>query len=292
MVKSVRGFSGNVLLSCENLPHGLWCDFSPKELMIPFDGAAETVLQLRPDDVPGGSYRFRVVAQAGDVRGSYSFPFKISAPSSGTFVVACDSDEVRVPLGATRSFGCRVESHHGLDSPVSLSCRSPDGLSCSISPSTVTPTPYGTPSSVTLSVTVPANQRMGQYTLFIDGKNSEWSYPGAAKLVQVFTIQPSFTLACDSSTLTAQGESASTICRVNSVDGFNQEVRFSCALLPSPMECSFDPSSARVPEGGSASSILTVKTNGMGPGTYEFFVDAAGPWRSEGFGIKLVIPEG
>lgn len=289
-VRSIGGFAGRVDLSCEQLPHGLWCDFAPAQVEVPSGGQASTVLQLRPDDVPPGSYRFLVVAQGEGTRGSFSFPFKIEGGSGGpaAYVVVCN-DSMQIPMGNSRTQQCRVESHHGLNTPVTLTCRSPDGLSCSISPSTVTPAAYGVPAIITLSVGSPLNQRAGQYTVFIEGRNSQWSYPGAAELVQAFVVQPSIRLTCDDQTLTSSEGRSVTTCRAHSVDGFDQEVRFSCPSAE-PSSCAFSPASASVPDGGTATTTLTISTQGLEPGTYDYLVDARGPWRSEVFALKVVVP--
>src|SRR5207249_4542307 len=62
-------------------------------------------------------------------------------------------------------------------------------------------------------------------------------------------------------------------CTVQSLNGFNSAVTFSCSGLPSGVACSsFQPASVTPPPGGTAATTLTLTGSNVTLGSYQFQV--------------------
>jgi hypothetical protein len=97
-------------------------------------------------------------------------------------------------------------------------------------------------------------------TAVYSGDSNFSSSTSTAVVVTVTTATPSFTIADSpaSGTITA-GQSAQTTITVTPAGGFNQQISFACAGLPTGAACSFSPANA-TPNGSAATTTLTIAT--------------------------------
>ena len=105
----------------------------------------------QPGGWVGGTFASKVVANYG---GGVIREFPISISVSGglpTFTLTCDQTDLFLLQDTSTTTFCRVRSHNGFASPVSLACNpaNASGVTCSVSPASVTPPANGT-AAVTL----------------------------------------------------------------------------------------------------------------------------------------------
>jgi hypothetical protein len=144
-----------VSLSCQNLPSQVSCAFSPASVTPPDEAPVVSQLTLTAGNNPagglGGTFASKVVANYG---GGVTREFPISISVSGglpTFTVTCDNTDLFLLQNTSTTTFCRVRSHNGFSSPVSLACTptSSTGVNCSLSAASVTPPANGS-AAVTL----------------------------------------------------------------------------------------------------------------------------------------------
>ena len=144
-----------VSLSCQNLPSQVSCAFSPATVSPPDEAPAVSQLTLTAGANPagglGGTFASKLVANYG---GGVIREFPISISVSGglpTFTLTCDQTDLFLLQDTSTTTFCRVRSHNGFASPVSLACNpaNASGVTCSVSPASVTPPANGT-AAVTL----------------------------------------------------------------------------------------------------------------------------------------------
>lgn len=74
-IETPEGLDDPVMLSCESLPDGAFCNFTPDEVIIPVPGSASVELSMTVDDRVPESFLFQAVATSGSTRGTFTMTF-------------------------------------------------------------------------------------------------------------------------------------------------------------------------------------------------------------------------
>jgi hypothetical protein len=90
------------------------------------------------------------------------------------FTPSADPSSLDVPAGGSGTSTITVQSVNGFSSPVSLSCATAPGITCSFSPPSVTPPPNGA-ATTTLTVSVAGAITRAEYSLLVVGTSSVMS---------------------------------------------------------------------------------------------------------------------
>lgn len=160
------------------------------------------------------------------------------------------------------------------------------GSGCTLNPNRVSPPPNG---SVTtqLQINVPDN---GGY-----GGTFEFDVTGIVdrtrRTYRITVVVPNFRFACSSSQIrTFQNDFETTTCTATGQAAYSGSVELSCSGQPQGVYCNFNPRELAVPEGGSATTELTVEVGpDVPPGTYDFNVTGNSGSLTRSFPLKLIV---
>ena len=129
----------------------------------------------------------------------------------------------------------------------------PAGTTVTFNPSTI-PAP-GAGTSI-MTVSVPGNASLGNYTLTLTGKSGGIVQNVPVMLTVTASQPPAFTLTVPNSVGSKAGGKTNATLETNASDGFNSAISLSASGGPSGTTVSFNPST--IPAPGSGSSLMTV----------------------------------
>ena len=154
-VASTDGFNGAVVLSCNNLPAGVTCSYSPNPVTPPADGSTNSTLIISvSSSTAPGTFAIQAQGTSGALTRTAGITLTVTAPPVPDYSFTCSPTSLSIPQGGSGTSSCVVVSTNGFSSPVTLDCTGlPTGISCAYSPAAVTPPPNG---SITSTVTVSA----------------------------------------------------------------------------------------------------------------------------------------
>ena len=75
-IETQNGLDDPVQLSCESLPDGAACNFSPAEVILPDPGSMDVQLSMAVDDRVPESFEFQAVGTSGTARGTFDMSFE------------------------------------------------------------------------------------------------------------------------------------------------------------------------------------------------------------------------
>jgi hypothetical protein len=163
----------------------------------------------------GGGNTLTVLLNTGQVE----FSFVLMA-SPGTQIVT---------VGNSVSFTVTGTTENGFNSPVLLTCSGqPTGATCTLNPTTVTPTMAGV--SSTMTVTTSTSTPAGSYSLVVTGTSGSEQFSVTPSLT-VNPVPPDFSLSAPSSTTPSSGNAGSVSdcrCDTGIVRGIQ---RYSCTYM-------------------------------------------------------------
>ncbi len=140
-ITTTNNYAPTFQISCSGLPSPAVC------MTAGSSGVGSTQIQVQTQSLSVGTYDFSVSVTDGVTTESASAQVAI-----GDFAAALSSTSVTVGIGQSGTVGVAVTSHNGFSDPVTLSCSSPSGATCSFSPSSVIPSAAGTSSTLTIAV--------------------------------------------------------------------------------------------------------------------------------------------
>ncbi len=276
-VTASGSFSGTVTLSCGGLPAGAGCFFAPSSAVNPTLASPVTV-------------NLTIGTSASTPPGT--FPVTISANSAGapsaktqnlTLVVRADPDYTLTANAGSQSTTVNqplnldgtLTSLNGYSSTVNLSCTGTPPPTCSVSPSSLTPTAAGAPFTVTVNSNTAAT-----YNFNITGVGSDGAATTHGAPVSL-TVNADFSLGNSSGEQTVEaGQTATYTLDFSPIGGstFGNPVTYTCSSLPALANCSFSPPQI-APSSGATSVTLSVATTAPAPtgtpaGTYTITVSA------------------
>src|SRR5437773_511 len=212
--------------------------------------------------------------------------FHQSTPPSPDFSISANPSSLNAPLGSSASSTITLSSLNGFIGTVSLSATSsPSGPSLSLNPTSVTLSSGGTASS-SLSV---SSSSSGSYTIAVTCSSGSLSHSTTASVS--VAVNPDFSILADPSSFTLSRSSTdnSTI-TITSLNGFSGTISLSTSISPSGPRTTLSSSTLTLTSGGSATSILGIRTlKKTHFGTYTITVTATSGSISHSTTITLTV---
>jgi hypothetical protein len=140
-ITTTNNYAPTFQISCNGLPAPAVCTTAGSS------GVGQTQIQVQTQSLAVGTYSFSVSVTDGVTTENASTQIKI-----GDFIATLSSASVTVGVGKSGTVGVNVSSDNGFSDPVTLSCSSPSGTTCSFSPASVIASSAGTSSSLTIAV--------------------------------------------------------------------------------------------------------------------------------------------
>ena len=244
---SINGYATTLGFSCQGLPRGASCVFTPSTLNLApnFFAGISTTVQVA-SGTPLGSYPFTIVASDGAVTSQVAATLGVSDFS----LSISPASRIAFP-GQGASYTLTVTPLNGWSQGVQLSCPViPPGPKCLLDGTFVQP------GQTTLSID-PQAAPAGDYNFIVTGTSSGVSRTAAAQLkIEDATIAISKTAAT-----VKVGSSTNVNVTLTSSNGFTDQFTFACLNAPAGVACSFNSSSAQLPANGTLTSVLTVQVN-------------------------------
>jgi hypothetical protein len=185
-----------------------------------------------------------------------TFSLTVTGPTPD-FAVAVVSTPTSTLVNQNVTWNGTLTALNGYNSSVHLSCSAGAPATCSITPSTVTPTPNGAGFAVTL-----ASATTGVFSFTIQGTDGTRTHATATETLTVGT-DFTWTDTGGSSVTVSAGQSANYSFSAEPRSGtFTSAVGFACSGLPQLSTCAFVPSSITA---GSVTTPVTVTVSTTGP---------------------------
>ena len=244
---SINGYATTLSFSCQGLPAGASCVFTPSTLDLApnFFAAINTTVQVA-SGTPLGNYPFTFVANDGTITSQVAATLGISDFS----ISISPTSQVAYP-GQGASYTLNITPLNGWSQGVQISCPvTPVGPKCSLDGT------YVQPGQNILSID-PQTAPIGNYSITVTGTSSGVSHGTSAQL----KIEDA-TMAISKTAATVNvGSSTNANVTLTSLNGFTDQFTFSCLGAPVGMTCSFSTSPAQLTPNGALTSVLTVQVN-------------------------------
>jgi len=268
-----------VQFSCQGLPAGASCEFSPGSVGVQPEPETGTsfVIQTSPS-IPVGAYTFSVVATDGVI--TESVPIRLIVAD---FNVAFSPTSVTVVTGKPASFNLVVGSIGEWTDFVNVSCQvsPPNAIFCPVGSPLTLPGTY--PATVTTN-----NAPPGDYTFSVSASADGVTHNAPVAVLHVQGV--SSTISSNSATIPV-GSSATFNLSLNSQNGLTDVFTFSCPGLPAGLSCSFNPANGTLPANGKLSSALTVSVTSRPAAATPVTAQRKGPnWLlPAGLGVCMLL---
>jgi N-acetylneuraminic acid mutarotase len=143
------GFNSAVALSAGGLPSGITASLSPS-LLAGF-GTSQVTVSVGLD-VPPGDYTFPVTGTSGGVTENTTVALQVISAPPPNFTLGTSPPSLTINSGSSGTVKLTVTPLYGFGSAVSLTCSDPAlGITCSLSPATLTPSGAAASTVMTLS---------------------------------------------------------------------------------------------------------------------------------------------
>jgi hypothetical protein len=275
-------FNQTVNLACTGLPAGALCNFQPANAVNPTSTKPVNIV-LNITTAPNTTSGTFPVTVSGSVSNGPTKTQNLSLTVIADYSLTISNPSLTALEATTVVFDGALTSLNGYNSPVNLSCGPDAPSTCTAAPATVTPTTAGAPFTVTVS-----SPQCGQYNFSILAKGTDpltTSHSAPVTFVSTSLVPPSFTLAINNSSLTANVNSPATF------DGnlfatacYGYPVKLSCGS-GSPPSCTASPK-ILIPT--ITGAPFTVNVSSTQAQTYNFDVVGEGADPSSTLSVQLV----
>jgi hypothetical protein len=266
-VTASGSFNQAVTLSCNGLPAGAACNFSPSALVSPTGGnpISVTLTISTSASTPAGSSTVTISANTAGASVPRTQTLTLTVTTLGDYALSIPIRSQAAPVTAHGTFSGTLTAINGYSTPVSLSCGAGQTASpgeCAFSPGpSIAPTAAGAPFSVTVS-----SQTTQNYSFNINGNGS-----GAVLVSQsvpvTFTATPDFTVPATSGSATVLAGSTAqytlNFAPAGSDATFIPAVTYSCSAtgFPNLSRCTFSPAQISAGTPASAGAVtLSIAT--------------------------------
>jgi len=236
-----------------------------------------------------GSYPLSIVASGATTRNYY---FILVIRAAGDFSISASPTSLPLNQGDTGSSTITVTSTSPFASPTSLAwswvgTAPTDGVTPSLSPTTVTPTSGGSKTS-TLTITTTSTATTGTFTIMVTGTCYQLSHN--VNITLTITSAADFTMTASPTSRTVfPSQSADYTVTITPSGGFDKTIVLT--LSPAPptgISYAFQPPSVTPPT--TVTSTLTVyTTSAVSAGTYVLTIYGVGDGKSDTFQVTLII---
>ncbi|HLX84555.1 MAG TPA: sialidase family protein [Terriglobales bacterium] len=261
-VTAAGSFAGTVALTCPSgLPAGAACVFSPAGPLSPTASTPVTVqlaVTAGAGTPVGGPTTVTISATTtgAPAAKTQTFSLTVTGPTPD-FAIAVVATPTSTLVNQNVTWNGTLTALNGYNSSVHLSCSAGAPATCSITPSTVTPTPNGAVFAVTL-----ASATTGVFSFTLLGTDGTRTHATATETLTVGT-DFTWTDTGGTSVVVSAGQSANYSFSAEPGSGtFSSTVGFACSGLPQLSTCAFVPSSIVA---GSVTTPVTVTVSTTGP---------------------------
>jgi len=190
--------------------------------------------------------------------------WEISLISGPDFALSVPSPSQTVFPGQSATFAGTASAFNGYSNSVTLACiagGTPPPQTCSVNPTSITPTSSGA------NFTVTASDAVGDYSFKIHGSGSDAQATTHDTPLALHVVDFGLTVPNPSSVSVPRGTTSSQITvQATGLGSFNGTVNLTCSGLPAGVTCSFAPSSAVNPTATTPVTIgLTVSAPASSP---------------------------
>lgn len=288
---SILSFSGPVTLSVTgSVPAGVtFSTFTPNPIIIPSGGSVSATLGINVASSATPSTSIITLSGVGAATHTTSFVLVIA--SGNDFSLSLSSSALSVGSGSSATDTVTVTSLAAFNSAVSLTASGlPSGVHVSFSPSSVTPPPAGTVTSMA-TVSVDSGTPASTPTITITGTSGSLTHFQTIALT--ITITPDFTITAGPSSISiAQGASGTSTITVGSLNGFTSAVALSNSWMgsaPSGVTVNI-PGPITPPSGSTATSTLTVSASpGSSLGSFTLSIIGTSGALTHNVNVGIVI---
>ena len=249
-VNPKEGFSGSVALTCtpSSSLADITCSYDNTNVSTP--GSANLTIQASSTQ---GAQTGTVTLQGANGSNTDSVTVNVNVVVPD-FQMSLGNATETVTTGATTTDTLSVTSLQGFTGAVNLSCTGTTGLSCSLSPASVT---ASTSAAVTSTLTVSASSSATSGSITITGTSGSITHSFQTP-VTVNTVAPDFTLTIASPVVSIpSGGTITDNLTVAAVGGFNSDVALTCSV-PSSLgttTCTINPATVT---GGNGTALITL----------------------------------
>ena len=258
-LSAAGSFSGTVTLACSGLPAGASCQFQPPAAHPTATSPAAVSLWINVSSgtSPGTAQVTIDAATPGGPARTQNLQLTIVAAPDYSLAISNSSLSAQVNSSAT--FAGTVTALNGYADPVAIRCGTGAPPSCTVAPSSLTPSTAGTTFTVTVSSAVAQTYSFHLNALGSDASAVAHSIP----LMFLSLPNPAFDFsmsATPSSVSVSPGQSAVfTIDLDPGSQTFPAKTNLSCSGLPTLSSCGFNPPQVNAGSGDSAVS-MTIST--------------------------------
>ncbi|OLB72205.1 hypothetical protein AUI06_01900 [archaeon 13_2_20CM_2_52_21] len=248
---SLGGFTGTVSLTDSVSSSGLTLGLSQTSVTLTSGGTASSTLTISTtSSTPPGSYTITITGTSGSI--SHAITVSVTVFSNQPdFTIAANPSFLTVPAGTPATSIINTGAVNGFNSNVILTLATSQGLTGSISPTSIGPN-----GQATLTVTAPV---IGNYTATVTGTSGSLSH-STIVFVKVTSNAPDFTITANPTSLTiVPGASGLSSISLHGVNGFNNTV-FLSVSASSMLTATINPTST----GPFGTATLTVTSNTAG----------------------------
>lgn len=165
---SLNGFNTATALTCASSNPAVACSLVPASVAPPAGGTASSTLNVATQGAtPAGSYSVTVSGASGGLLRQTLFALTVQSPPD--FKLTASPASVTVTAGNAGTASISLASLNGFNAATGLTCAASNpGVTCALSPASVTPPAGGTVSS-TLTLTTQASTPAGSYSVTVSG---------------------------------------------------------------------------------------------------------------------------
>ena len=260
VVSALGSFTGTVTLACpaSGMPAGVTCTFTPSASVssypatvnLSFNTTSSTPLATMPITISA-------TTSGAPAAKTQSVTLTVTTPTPD-YSIAISNSPASATVGQSAVLNGTLTALNGYASTVNLSCGSGAPPTCTVSPTSVTPTIAGAPFTVTVQSSLAQT-----YNFSINGTGTDASHiahSATASFNSLFT----FTIADTTVTQTvAAGQTAVYSLTVTPIGSttFPSPVTFSCSGLPAGTTCS----NPQINAGASGAQTATLNITTLGP---------------------------
>jgi hypothetical protein len=292
-VTGAGAFNQAVALSCGGLPAGATCSFQPSSSASPISGSPATVtLTISTGaNTPAGTSQLSVNGSvAGGPTRTQNLSLTVSAGSTGnpSFAIAVSNPSLTANPNETAVFNGTLTASGGYSSAVNLRCSGTTPLTCRPSPATLTPTPAGTPFTVTTS-----NDTENHFNFTIDATGTDAAHIHQSTPVELIV---GFNFAINNNSTSQAvpaGQTASynlDVVPLGNGSVFPSNVSLSCSAagMPPLSICTFTPSQVASGQ-GDTNVVLKVVTTAATPASANLRGTTHLLWYDLGLALSGVV---
>ena len=241
-----------VTLSCDDLPAGASCSFSPPTVNPEQGAVKKSKLTLDSGTAPLGAYSIKVIGTT--IAGiSHGTGMTLNVVAFPDFSVDCSPSDLSIAQSTSGYIECVVISTSVFNAVVALSCSDhPTTVTCSFLPDTVQPPKGG---SVGFSMIVNSGDTaVDSYALKIAGTSGD--ILRTTEFALDVTDEPDFSVSCSPDSVIF----GPSTCTITSLNGFSAPVTLSCEDQPHTISCLFGEKTITPPSGGNISTSVSLSS--------------------------------